>query len=54
LGGTIAFRNFVYATKNSCIRIVDGSVALRWWFAVVRESVDGKKREREKKKMKKK
>eukprot|EP01105_Mastigella_eilhardi_P014585 TRINITY_DN3318_c0_g1_i2.p1 TRINITY_DN3318_c0_g1~~TRINITY_DN3318_c0_g1_i2.p1 ORF type:complete len:2863 (-),score=593.72 TRINITY_DN3318_c0_g1_i2:1513-10071(-) len=31
MGGKLYFRGLVYATKNTCLRAVDGSVVLRWW-----------------------
>lgn len=30
--------NVVYATKNTCVRVVEGTITIRWWRKKVRES----------------
>lgn len=38
LTGRILLGDVVYSTKNSCVRIVDCIITIRWWMKTVRES----------------
>jgi hypothetical protein len=39
LGGRIVFSELVYSTQNTTIRIVDGTITLRWWLYETRSSL---------------
>jgi hypothetical protein len=45
LGGKLLFRNVKYTTKNTCIRVVEGFLILRWWKGTVKESTADKNEE---------